>query len=274
MATDSPAFAAAGFVQAGDAKPFGLPTPYYYLPRRPPALNSQEYADAVNEIKTIGGVTSTVRTAEQTLQARLWASVGYSTNWGGVWNQVTRFMASDRKLSLIESARLFALVNAAMQDGVQTAQASKFVYQLWRPVHAIQRAGEDLNPATDADPTWMPLLTTPPYPSYAGNMACIGASSARALALYFGTNDMPFTVQWTGIAAMPTWRVRSRGSGSSPSTRRPAVNTVASTITSTLRRARKSARRWPATSSPTTCGRSDELNASLRVGAPRGAPFF
>ena len=41
-----PAFAAASFVQAGDAKPFGLPTPYYYLPRRPPSLNSQEYADA------------------------------------------------------------------------------------------------------------------------------------------------------------------------------------------------------------------------------------
>ena len=116
-----------------------------------------------------------------------------------MWNQVTRFMARDRKLSLIESARLFALVNATMQDGVQTAQASKFVYQLWRPVHAIQRAGEDMNPATDADPTWMPLLTTPPYPSYAGNMACIGASTARALALYFGTNDIPVTVQWTGI---------------------------------------------------------------------------
>jgi hypothetical protein len=148
----------------------------------------------------IGGTTSAVRTAEQTLQARLWASVGYSTNWGGVWNQVTRFMASDRKLSLIESARLFALVNTSMQDGVQIAQASKFVYQLWRPVHAIQRAGEDLNPETTADPTWMPLLTTPPYPSYAGNMACIGASSARALALYFGNNDLPFTVQWTGIA--------------------------------------------------------------------------
>ncbi|HEU5135326.1 MAG TPA: vanadium-dependent haloperoxidase [Steroidobacteraceae bacterium] len=194
-----PAFAAAGFVQAGDARPFGLPTPYYYLPRRPPSLNSQEYADAVNEIKAIGGVNSTVRTAEQTLQARLWASVGYKDLWSGVWNQVTRTLARDRKLSLIESARLFALVNAAMQDGVQTAQASKFVFQLWRPVHAIQRAGEDMNPMTEADPTWMPLLTTPPYPSYAGNMACIGASTARALALFFGTNDIPVTIQWTGL---------------------------------------------------------------------------
>jgi hypothetical protein len=192
-----PAFAAAGFVQAVDARPFALPTPYYYFPRRPPTLNSQEYADAVNEIKAIGGVTSTVRTAEQTLQARLWASVGYKELWSGVWNQVTRSLARDRKLSLTESARLFALVNVAMQDGVQTAQASKFAYQLWRPVHAIQRAAEDMNPATDADPTWMPLLTTPPYPSYAGNMACIGASTARALALYFGTNDIPVTIQWS-----------------------------------------------------------------------------
>ena len=192
-----PAFAAAGFVQAGDAKPFGLPTPYYFLPRRPPALNSQEYADAVNEIKAIGGVTSSVRTAEQTLQARLWASVGYKENWAGIWNQVARFMVLRNRLTLIESARLFALVNATMQDGVHTAQASKFAYQLWRPVTAIQRADEDMNPATDADPDWMPLLTTPPYPSYAGNMACIGASTARALALYFGTNDIRVSAQWS-----------------------------------------------------------------------------
>jgi hypothetical protein len=191
-----PAFAPAGFVQAGDARPFALPTPYYYLPRRPPELDSQEYADGVNEIKAIGGKTSTVRTAEQTLQAQLWASVGYKTNWGGAWNQVGRTVAMSRNLSLIQSARMFALLNVAMQDGVQTAQASKFVYQLWRPIHAIQRANEDLNPGTDADPTWEPLLTTPPYPSYAGNMACIGAASARALALFFGTNDIPVTIQW------------------------------------------------------------------------------
>jgi hypothetical protein len=191
-----PAFAPAGFVQAGDSRPFALPTPYYYLPRRPPELDSQEYADAVNEIKAIGGKLSTVRTAEQTLQAQLWASVGYKTNWGGAWQQVARFMAQSRNLSLVESARLFALLNVAMQDGVQTAQASKFVYQLWRPIHAIQRAGEDMNAGTDADPMWEPLLTNPPYPSYAGNMACIGASSARALALFFGSNEALVSIQW------------------------------------------------------------------------------
>ena len=44
----------------------------------------------------------------------------------------------------------------------------------------------------------MPLLTTPPYPSYAGNMACIGAGTARALALLFGTTTSR-SGQWTRI---------------------------------------------------------------------------
>ena len=125
-----PNFPTAAFVQAGDSKPLAVPTPYYFMPRRPPALNSQEYADAVDDIMEIGGVTSAVRTAEQTLQARLWASVGYVTNWGGAWNQVARDLARARKLSIVDSARLFVLLNVSMQDSVHTAQASKFVFQL------------------------------------------------------------------------------------------------------------------------------------------------
>jgi hypothetical protein len=194
-----PNFPTAGFVQAGDAKPFGLPTPYYYLPRRPPELDSQEYADAVNDIMAIGGVNSTVRTAEQTQLARAWASVNYRQQWSAIWNNVTRDTARTKELDLIETARLFALLNATIQDSVQTSQASKFVYQLWRPVTAIQKADEDMNPATTADPSWMPLLTTPPYPSYAGNMACIGAGASTLLAQFFGTNDIPVTARWTGI---------------------------------------------------------------------------
>jgi hypothetical protein len=194
-----PNFPTAGFVQAVDAQPLGLPRPYYFMPRRPPELDSQEYADGVNEIKAIGGVTSAVRTDAQTQLARTWASVGYRQQWSAIWNNVTRDAARSQQLSLIETARLFVLLNVSMQDGVQTAQASKFAYQLWRPVHAIQLADQDMNPATTPDPTWMPLLTTPPYPSYAGNMACIGASAARSLALFFGTNDMTVSPTWTGL---------------------------------------------------------------------------
>src|SRR4029453_8014588 len=71
---------------------------------------------------------------------------------------------------------------------------------LWRPVTAIRRAAEDMNDATEPVDGWLPLITTPAYPSYGGNMACVGAGAATALALAFDTNDVPTTVVWKGNA--------------------------------------------------------------------------
>ncbi len=146
--------------------------------------------------------------AEQTAIARLWAGiattgVGTATNFLSIWNNIARDVARERRLSLVETARVFVLVNVSVHDGLQTTQTSKFVYGLWRPVTAIRQADTDLNPATDPDPAWLPLLTTPPYPSYAGNMATIGASAARALQLAFGTNDMPVTATWRQSGGLP-----------------------------------------------------------------------
>ena len=107
-----------------------------------------------------------------------------------IWNNIARDVARERRLSLVETARLFVLMNVSIHDALQTTHTSKFIYGVWRPVTAIRQADTDLNPATDPDPTWLTLIPTPPYPSYAGNMATIGASAARALELAFGTNDV------------------------------------------------------------------------------------
>jgi hypothetical protein len=198
-----PSFQAAQFSQFATTQPFALLTPTQYLPRRPPALDSAEYATAFNEVKRLGAASSIERTAEQTQLARLFASVISTTVHWGLWNHVARDTARDHHLSLIETARLFALLNVSIHDGVQTSHSSKFVYALWRPVTAIRRADEDLNPLTDSDLGWTPLLTTPPYPSHAGNQACVGASAARALALFYGTDAVPFNAVWIGTAGNP-----------------------------------------------------------------------
>ena len=96
------------------------------------------------------------------------------------------------------------LVNVSIHDALQTTQTSKFVYGVWRPVTAIRAADTDLNPDTDPDATWLPLITTPPYPSYAGNLATIGASAARALQLVCGTNDVPVAVTWSLPNGLPS----------------------------------------------------------------------
>jgi hypothetical protein len=111
-----------------------------------------------------------------------------------IWNGIVRDVARGRGLSAVEAARLFALVNVSVHDALQTAQTSKFVFGMWRPVTAIQQG--DPFSGTTPDPTWTPLLGTPPYPSYAGNMATIGASAARALQLAFRTNDIAVKATW------------------------------------------------------------------------------
>jgi membrane-associated phospholipid phosphatase len=104
--------------------------------------------------------------------------------------------------NLVQTARLFALLSVAIHDGLLISFTSKFDYGLWRPVTAIPRAAEDGNVFTDPDPTWLPLLVTPPYPTYAGNMAEFGAACATVLARFFGTNVFPIEVHWEGT---PGW---------------------------------------------------------------------
>ena len=198
-----PGFAAPAFRQFEHTKPFALLTSTQYLPAAPPTVTSERYAADYEEVKSIGSATSSVRTVQQTQTAQLFASVTSRTVHWALWNHVARDTARSHGLSLIETARLYALLNVSIHDGLQSSHTGKFIYGMWRPVTAIRRADEDTNSLTIADPSWTPLLVTPPYPSHPGNMACVGASAARALALVHGTDDVAFTAVWQGNAGNP-----------------------------------------------------------------------
>jgi hypothetical protein len=194
-----PPNAPAAFTQYPKVKPFATLSSTQFLHEVPPTLTSARYATDLNEVKEIGAVGSLTRTDDQTLVARLWATVVTPTSIWAVWNNVARDAVERQGLDLLDTARIFVLLNVSIHDGLQTAHTGKFIYGLWRPVTAIRRAGEDLNPLTDADPAWLPLITTPAYPSYPGNMACVGASAATALALGLGTNDIPVKIVWRNL---------------------------------------------------------------------------
>jgi hypothetical protein len=193
-----PANSAATFTHYPAVTPFGINSATQFTPAPPPAISSAAYAAALNEVKEIGSATSATRTADQTQAARLWANVNTPTNFLFVWNNVARTVAEARGISTVERARLFALTNISLHDALQTAFASKFQYGLWRPVTAIRRAEEDGNPDTVADPAWSSLIGTPPYPSYAGNMATIGTSQSTVLSMFFGRDDIQFSHTWEG----------------------------------------------------------------------------
>lgn len=197
-----PGFSPAPITQVPDVVPFALTDSRQFGPPPPPALTSAQYATDFNETKAIGRVDSPSRTDDQTLVANLWASVGTPTSSIDIYNNVAGDVALAFGSDLVQTARLFALLNVAIHDGLQTSQTSKYDYGLWRPITAIPRADEDGNVFTDPDPTWLPLLVTPPYPTYAGNAATLGAASATVLARFFGTNDIAFEAHWEGT---PGW---------------------------------------------------------------------
>ena len=193
-----PAPAPAGFTQFPAVIPFATTSSAQFAPNPPPALTSAEYAASLNEVKELGSATSATRTADQTKVAQLWANVNTPTSIWFVWNNVARTVAVSRNTTTVENARLFALMNIAFHDALQTTMASKFVHGLWRPMTAIRRADEDGNSDTAPDPNWTPLLGNPPYPSFAGNHAAIGTSQSTVLALFFGRDDIRFDHTWEG----------------------------------------------------------------------------
>ena len=66
------------------------------------------------------------------------------------------------------------------------------LYNYWRPVTAIQTADTDGNPNTDADPTWTPLVPTPPIPDHDSAHSVEGGAAAQVLRRFFGTDQISF----------------------------------------------------------------------------------
>jgi hypothetical protein len=184
--------------------PFAMLTSTQFLPPPPPTLTSARYAADFNEVKLFGSAISSARSAEETLWTQIHAGVNTQVGFFHVWNRVAADVAQREGLSIVDTARTFALLSVGLHDGLQTSFTSKFVYGLWRPVTAIRRAAEDDNDATEADTAWSPLLTTPTYPSYAGNVACLSAAAARALEIAFGRDGIPFTVVYPRTMGLPT----------------------------------------------------------------------
>jgi hypothetical protein len=193
----------ATFTHYPDVQPFVVGSRLQLLVAPPPALTSELYTADFEEVKRIGSVNSAARTEEQTSIARRWAGVNTSTQTWIVWGNVVRDLARRASYSAVDTTRAYALLYIAVHDGLLGTFSGKFLYGLWRPVTAIRNADQDGNPATAPDPSWLPLLSTPTYPAYPGNISCICAVAAKTLEGVFGRDDIAFSVTWTGTAGNP-----------------------------------------------------------------------
>ena len=178
------------FTHWAHVTPFTLIRADQFRPGHPPKLTGRKYTAAFQEVKELGAIGSTTRSAEQTQIGRFW-----NAPIQNYWNEIAQTTALAQHLSLAQSARLFALLNLTLADSVIAFYDAKYTYAFWRPVSAIRLAESDGNPDTTADPGWLPLTTnTAPDPSYPGAHSVISAAAAAVLRDLFDSDDVSFAV--------------------------------------------------------------------------------
>jgi membrane-associated phospholipid phosphatase len=176
-----PNFPAPAFTGWSNVKPFVIDSASQFRSAAPPEETSPAYADALNEVKSLGQNSSTTRTADQTVQAKFWAPPIWNT-----WNEIADRAVTAHHASLEASARLFAVLNLTFADSVIAFYDAKYHYLVWRPVTAVRLGDTIGNPAIIGDPGWTPLAVTAPDPSYPGAHSTISAAGARVLSAFFG----------------------------------------------------------------------------------------
>ena len=164
----------------GELTPFVLRSASQFRPGPPHLVTDSRYTADFNEVKGLGGdvvTTPSARTPDQTQIALFWVESSPLQ-----WNRIARTVAASAGLDAWEQARLFGLLNMALTDGYTGTFEAKYLYKYWRPVTAIRLAASDGNPDTAADPTWTPLVETPPIPDYDSGHAVEGGAAAAVLA--------------------------------------------------------------------------------------------
>ena len=180
-------------------KPFTMKRNDQFRPAPPPALESREFADAVNEVKRLGARESDERTEYETNSTIFWSDDLGTATPPGHWNVVAQDLSRRYGFSLQENARLFALLNLAAADAGISCWEAKYHYNFWRPEHAIREADSYDNPLVEADPEFIPLMTSPTFPDYTSGHSTFSRACTQLLTRYFGTDEISFTTVSEGL---------------------------------------------------------------------------
>jgi PAP2 superfamily len=157
-----PAFANDPAAWLKDVRPFLIRSSSQFRSRGPLALTSHKYAREFDEVKSLGSVTSTARTAQQ-------------------------------GLSLVDNARFFAMLYLTSADALISVWDDKAHWSFWRPITAIREADTDGNPRTEPDAGWSPLIANPPYPEHPSGHTGLSGSIVETLQQFFGTDKVAWS---------------------------------------------------------------------------------
>lgn len=186
-----PGFVNDPFAWVANVEPFVLRSGSQFRSKGPLDVRSRAYAKEYNEVKDLGVALNSGRTDEQTAVALF-----YVANPIELFNRAFRVIAEERGLSLVDEARLFAMVNIATADTLINCWNDKQEFGFWRPVTAIQEGDNDGNRRTVGDAGWTPFFPlptgTPPYPDHPSGYNCVSSAMMHTAKAFFGRDRMTF----------------------------------------------------------------------------------
>ena len=168
-------------VEWGNVKPFLLHDSKQFLPEPPPALGSDEYKKALNEVAGIGEIKSTKRTDDQTHIAQFYKQDAELTV-----NEGLRLLAVSHGTSLEQNALIFALTDIAEADARIEVWGGKYGYLFWRPVTSLNAEADG---SVKDYSKWTPLLNTPAHPSYPSGHSATVTAGYEVLKKFFGDKN-------------------------------------------------------------------------------------
>jgi hypothetical protein len=182
----------------GQLAPFLINSADQFRSEGPNDLTSAAYAEEYDEVKRLGAINSTARTADQTTAAIFWQFPP-----AALWNRLTRDLSGTHGLDAVAEARLLAMVNLSAADAAISCWNDKYYWDFWRPVTAIRAGDTDGNPLTVGDSTWTPLfdaatpvtgaaLGNPPFPDHPSGHTCLTGAVLNTMRGFFGTDKVAF----------------------------------------------------------------------------------
>jgi hypothetical protein len=200
-----PSFAPGLTPWVANVTPFTMKSNSQFRVDPPPDLTSEQWAEDYNEVRTVGSLTSTVRTVEQTDIGYFWADSGPV-----LWQNALRYISRNYLNDIGDSARMYALTDVALADAQIACWESKYFYNFWRPITAIRLGDQDGNRGTKLDPDWQPLINTPNFPEYPSGHASTSGAVSHMLRLFFGSDVLNFQMATTNPNAAQKIRFFTR----------------------------------------------------------------
>lgn len=194
-----PGFRPAVLPHWGHVRPFVMTSPDQFRAPPPYKVDSEQHAAELAFVNRVGPRDNAERTEYQTLSTPFWSDDLGTVTPPGHWNVIAQDLVRRQKLPAADTARLFALLNMAEADAAISCWDTKFYYRTWRPETAIRELDEKQNPKAKPNPDFIPNMGTPAFPSYTSGHSTFSAAAARILELYFGTDDIDFTVTSDGL---------------------------------------------------------------------------